>query len=88
MIGIIGAGPSGLAVSLFLNAPHELLESKDHVGGHASSFIDQGFTFDYGPHILFSRNQPILDFIVATLGANVSRCRRTNKSAFKDRLIK
>lgn len=88
MIGIIGAGPSGLAVSLFLNDPHELLECNDHVGGHASSFLDQGFTFDYGPHILFSRNQQLLDFIVATLGTNVSQCRRNNKIAFKDRLVK
>ena len=88
MIGIIGAGPSGLAASLFLKNPHELLERNDHVGGHASSFFDQGFTFDYGPHILFSRNQQLLDFIVATLGLNVSQCRRNNKIAFKDRLVK
>ena len=88
MIGIIGAGPSGLAASLFLRAPHELLECSDHVGGHASSFTEQGFTFDYGPHILFSRNQQLLDFIVATLGENISQCRRNNKIAFKDRLLK
>lgn len=88
MIGIIGAGPSGLAVSLFLKDDHELLESNDHVGGHAASFVQQGFTFDYGPHILFSRNQQLLDFIVTTLGSNVSQCRRNNKIAFKDRLIK
>ena len=88
MIGIIGAGPSGLAVSLFLNCPHELLESNDHVGGHAASFFDKGFTFDYGPHILFSRNLQLLDFIVASLGENVSQCRRNNKIAFKDKLVK
>ncbi len=88
MIGIIGAGPSGLAASLFLRDPHEVLESNDHVGGHASSFLDQGFTFDYGPHILFSRDQQLLDFIVGTLGTNVSQCRRNNKIAFKDKLVK
>lgn len=88
MIGIIGAGPSGLAVSQFLNEPHEIIESTAYVGGHASSFVEQGFTFDYGPHILFSRHQAILDFIVTSLGKNVSRCRRNNKVAFKDRLIK
>lgn len=87
-IGIIGAGPSGLAVSLFLNGTHEILESNDHVGGHAASFHECGFTFDYGPHILFSRDKQILDFIIASLGENVSKCRRNNKIAFKDRLIK
>ena len=88
MIGIIGAGPSGLAISLFLKQNNEILESNLHVGGHAASFFEKGFTFDYGPHILFSKDQSILDFIVATLGENISQCRRNNKIAFKDKLIK
>lgn len=85
---VIGAGPSGLAISLFLKDKPEILESKNHVGGHASSFVAKGFTFDYGPHILFSRDQEILDFIIATLGNNVARCRRNNKISYKDRLLK
>src|SRR3990167_7373942 len=88
MIGIIGAGPSGLAVNLFLQAPHEILERGEQVGGHASSFVEQEFTFDYGPHILFSRDQAILDFIVTSLGDNVTQCRRKNKISFKNRLVK
>jgi protoporphyrinogen oxidase len=87
-IGIIGAGPSGLAVSLFLNQPCDIFERENHVGGHAASFIQDGFTFDYGPHILFSRDKEILDFIVASLVENVSKCRRNNKIFFKDRLVK
>ncbi|STX38909.1 protoporphyrinogen/coproporphyrinogen oxidase [Legionella feeleii] len=87
-LAVIGAGPSGLAVSLFLKDTPEILESKNHVGGHASSFLANGFTFDYGPHILFSRDKDILDFIVATLGENVARCRRNNKISYKDRLLK
>lgn len=84
---VIGAGPSGLAVSLFLNNMPEILESKNHVGGHASSFVANGFTFDYGPHILFSRDQEILDFIITTLGENVARCKRNNKISYKDRML-
>lgn len=87
-IGIIGAGPSGLAVSLFLNQPCHIFERENHVGGHAASFIQDGFTFDYGPHILFSRDKEILDFIVTSLGDNVSKCKRNNKIFFKDRLVK
>jgi protoporphyrinogen oxidase len=87
-VGVIGAGPSGLAVSLFLNETPDVLEMNSHVGGHAASFQDNGFTFDYGPHILFSRDKEILDFIVATLGQNVGQCRRNNKISFKDRIIK
>jgi protoporphyrinogen oxidase len=87
-IGIIGAGPSGLAVSLFLNQPCDIFERENHVGGHAASFLQAGFTFDYGPHILFSRDIEILDFIVASLGENVSQCKRNNKIYFKGRLVK
>lgn len=87
-VGIIGAGPSGLALNLFLKTPAEIVESSDHVGGHAASFFVDGFTFDYGPHILFSRDQVILNFIIATLGDNVSQCRRNNKISFKDKIIK
>lgn len=86
-LAIIGAGPSGLALSLFLKDKPEILESNTHVGGHASSFLCKGFTFDYGPHILFSRDQEILDFIVTSLGTNVSRCRRNNKVSYKGRLL-
>src|SRR5579872_4263755 len=86
--GVIGAGPSGLAINLFLKNPVEILEKNNHVGGHTASFFADGFTFDYGPHILFSRDQPILDFIVATLGSNVSKCRRNNKISFKNCIIK
>ncbi len=86
--GIIGAGPSGLAVNLFLKKSAEIVESNNHVGGHASSFFEKGFTFDYGPHILFSKDQLILDFIIATLGENINRCKRNNKISFKDRIIK
>ncbi|CDZ77601.1 protoporphyrinogen oxidase [Legionella massiliensis] len=87
-LAVIGAGPSGLALSLFLNNSPEILEAQAHVGGHASSFMAKGFTFDYGPHILFSRDQQILDFIVASLGDNVSRCRRNNKISYKNRIMK
>lgn len=87
-LGIIGAGPSGLAINLFLNQSAEIVESNHHVGGHAASFFEKGFTFDYGPHILFSRDKEILEFIIAALGDNVSKCRRNNKISFKNRITK
>lgn len=86
--GIIGAGPSGLTMALFLKEKCQVLEKNNYPGGHASSFIEKGFTFDYGPHIMFSQNKNILDFMVAILGKNVHRCKRNNKIFYKDRLIK
>jgi protoporphyrinogen oxidase len=87
-LGIIGAGPSGLSLSLFLEEEAEILEMSSHVGGFADSFQNGPFTFDNGPHILFSKNQEILDFLVRSLDSNVHRCRRNNKIFFKNHLVK
>ena len=73
---ILGAGPSGLSYSLISNNQTLIIEKNSHPGGHASSYFINGFTFDYGPHILFSKDKLILDFIVNSLGDNVQKCKR------------
>ena len=80
---VLGAGPSGISYSLFFEKSPVIIEKNDHPGGHASSYVINGFTFDYGPHILFSRDKSILDFIVKSLGNNVRQCKRNNKISFK-----
>lgn len=86
--GILGAGPSGLVMSLFLKHDNMVLEKTDHPGGHAGSFVEQGYTFDYGPHIMFSRNKEVLDFMIASLGRNVQKCKRHNKISYKGKFLK
>jgi protoporphyrinogen oxidase len=85
---VLGAGPSGISYSLFFDNSPLIIEKNDHPGGHASSFVIDGFTFDYGPHIIFSRDKRILDFIVNSLGDNVHQCKRNNKISFKNKLVK
>lgn len=85
---IIGAGASGLAAGMFLKHPFEIFEKNNYPGGLISSFTDQGFTFDLGPHILFSKNQKILHFIIQSLGKNVYQSKRNNKVYFKNKFIK
>ena len=68
---VIGAGPSGLSYSLFSQKKKLIIEKNSSPGGHAGSFRTNGFTFDYGPHILFSKDKDILDFIIKTLKKNV-----------------
>jgi protoporphyrinogen oxidase len=56
---IIGAGPTGLGASHYLNksahADWQIFERNPHVGGLSASFVDdQGFTWDIGGHVLFS----------------------------------
>tara|TARA_B110000444_G_scaffold261217_1_gene311876 strand:+ start:4527 stop:5861 length:1335 start_codon:yes stop_codon:yes gene_type:complete len=85
---VLGAGPSGLSYSIFCPDNVHIIEQNNVPGGHASSFSIDGFTFDYGPHILFSRDKVILKFIVDTLGKNIELCKRNNKISFKNKLVK
>ncbi len=87
-IGVIGAGPSGLCLGMFLEHDVEVLEAGSEPGGHAGSFALDGYTFDNGPHIMFSRNEEVLDFMVSSLGDNVHRCRRKNRIAYGGGLVK
>jgi len=86
--GILGAGPAGLSMAMFLDGTSEVLEAADHPGGHAASFSEAGFTFDFGPHIMFSKNKPVLQFMIDSLEGNVHECRRKNVVSFRNRLVK
>ncbi len=88
-VGILGGGLAGLTVAAHLDASSEVLEGGSRPGGHCQSVVEEGFTYDAGgPHIMFSRNQKTLDYMVSLLGDNVNRARRANKIFFKDRYVK
>src|SRR5206468_660651 len=57
-IVVIGAGPTGLGAGYRLAElgydDWVILEASDHVGGLATSFTDDGFTWDIGGHVMFS----------------------------------
>lgn len=81
---ILGGGWAGLLCGYELKKRYRqskitILEASEanRSGGLLSSEIIDGFTFDTaGPHILFSRNQNILEEIVSFLGDNVKKIER------------
>jgi len=77
--GIIGAGVSGLSLGLLLDGDFEIFEAADDVGGHAASIVDHGWTFDRGPHIMFSKRADVLEFMIRSLRGNVHASRRNSK---------
>jgi len=83
---LIGGGASGLSLGLLLESP--ILEASPYAGGHATSTMHHGYTFDRGPHIMFSRSQFLLDCMVKSLGSNVHTCTRNNKVYVSGRLAK
>lgn len=61
---IIGAGISGLAVSHHLDhSDTTIFESTDHYAGHVHSEVVDGFTWDDGPHMSFTVNTYVRDFL-------------------------
>jgi len=87
--GILGGGLAGLTIAAHLDHECEVLEKESRGGGHCQTVQEQGFTYDAGgPHIIFSRNQEMVDYMVSLLGDNVHRARRNNKIYYKGRYVK
>lgn len=58
-IVILGAGLAGFGAAhhLYKNKKKSTIyEKNSYYGGHAATFIDEGFTFDDGPHISFTKH--------------------------------
>ncbi len=67
---IIGAGLAGLAAADALAAAGreaEIFEANPYWGGRAHSIYEDGFVFDEGPHVSFTKDQVVKN--VFTLGA-------------------
>ena len=85
---IIGAGASGLSLALMLDGDVTIFEQSERTGGHCHATIRDGWTFDRGPHIMFSRDQEVLEFMIASLGDNVYQSRRNNRVFVDGRMVK
>jgi protoporphyrinogen oxidase len=73
---IIGAGPTGLSAAYHLGLEAQpadtlLIERESRVGGWCRSIEQQGFTFDYAGHIMFSTDPHVLALYELLLGENV-----------------
>lgn len=67
---IIGAGPTGLSAAY--HSPGSLLLEANHtVGGWCRSIEENGFTFDFAGHIMFSNEPYVHELYRTLLGGNV-----------------
>lgn len=85
--GILGGGIAGLSLSYFLGEDSEVLEKDDTCGGLCRSYHHEGFTFDMGGHIMFSKDTEILDFEVDLLKGKLDKHVRKVSVWFKNRLV-
>ena len=87
--GILGGGLAGLTIAAHLEHDCEVLEKESRGGGHCQTVEECGFTYDAGgPHIIFSRDQQMVDYMVSLLGRNVHQARRNNKIFYQGRYVK
>jgi UDP-galactopyranose mutase len=68
---VIGAGPTGLSAAYHLGPRALLVEQEPRVGGWCRSLEDNGFTFDYAGHIMFSNDAYVHELYRILLGDNV-----------------
>ena len=68
---VIGAGPTGLSAAYHLGEQCLLLEQHATVGGWCRSIEDNGFTFDFAGHIMFSNDPYVKELYRMLLGENV-----------------
>lgn len=70
-ITILGAGLTGLSAAYHLNEDYDIYESASEAGGLCRSVKENGFVFDYGPHLYFSKNEYIRKFLKSLLKNNL-----------------
>lgn len=86
---ILGGGIVGLTVSANLKYSNLVLEKETTCGGHCSTYIDNRYTIDVGgPHILFSKNKKILNYMKNLIKGNIEKRKRNNKIYFDSKFIK
>lgn len=72
-ISILGAGPTGLSAAYHLKANYAVWEKNNKIGGGCRTEKIDGFSFDYGGHIFYTRNQEVRSLLDKLL-RNKMRC--------------
>jgi protoporphyrinogen oxidase len=87
-VGILGGGITGITLQRYLNHDSEVLEAAPRPGGLCSTIFKDGFGYDIGGHILFSKSEQINQIVERLLGDNCGKARRANQIYFKKRFVK
>ena len=92
MIGILGGGLAGLSAGYHIEKAgrkdYLLLEKEARPGGLARSWSAKGYTFDYGPHIIYTQDEYALALFRSFLKGNLTRKRRQNFICLYKTLVK
>jgi protoporphyrinogen oxidase len=87
-VGILGGGITGITLQRYLKHQSEVLEADSRPGGLCQTIFKDGFGYDIGGHILFSKSQQINQLVEELLGENCGYAKRANQIYFKNRFVK
>jgi protoporphyrinogen oxidase len=92
-IAVLGGGLSALSLAYFIQDNKnvesiQIFEKEKTIGGLCRSFEINGVRYDIGPHIIFSKDQKILEVMLNVLGDNLQKIRRSNRILYKNRFVK
>ena len=85
---ILGGGLSGLTTAYFMqdNPKYNditILEKEKTTGGLCRSIRKDGYIYDIGPHILFSKDKEMLELMLSVLDGGKNDLVRSNKILYK-----
>lgn len=85
---ILGAGLSGISTAYFLQDEKfvdeiTILEMEKTPGGLCRSIKKDGYTYDIGPHILFSKDKEMLELMLSVLDEGKNDLVRSNQILYK-----
>lgn len=87
---ILGGGPAGLSLSLFLRdrgVESQVLEKSDEAGGLARSFRIGPYTFDHSGHLLHTNHPDVLALVEKRLKVKLDRIVRRSVCRVRGRYI-
>lgn len=85
---ILGAGLSGLSCSFHIGHAHcLLLEKNGHAYGHIHSEIREGFTWDQGPHVSFTKNEYVRELFAKSVDEDYDEHEVTTANYFRGHWI-
>lgn len=91
-IMILGAGMAGYGAAYFLSSqqvPATIYEMRGSAGGHtASHCFEDGFVFDEGPHISFTKDTRIQEIFADAVGGHFERLQATVNNYWRGHWIK
>ncbi len=90
-LAVLGGGLAAISLAYFLQDSKQIeeitiLEKEEAIGGLCRSIHKEGYTYDIGPHILFSKDKEMLDLMLEVT-PETNQLRRSNQIIHKGRYV-